>query len=106
MSTHKQETDPCWLRYSLIDEASLIETYRTWCQEIVTYTISEVFQTAAHELHGGISALLGAAPVYSEKPTKSHAILLSVKDQTTALDHLLDTERVLSSMLLLACSFK
>lgn len=96
MPTHKQETDLCWLRYEQMNEAALLETYRTWCQEIVTYTISEVFQTAAHELHEGISALLGVAPVHSEAPTKSHSILLGVKDQTTALDHLLDAERVAS----------
>ncbi len=96
MPTYKQETDLCWLRYSPINEAALLETYRTWCQEIVTYTISEVFQTAAHELHRGISALLGVTPVHSETPTKSHAILLSVKDQTTALDYLLDAKRVVN----------
>jgi alpha-glucuronidase len=96
MPTHKQKTDLCWLRYLQIDEAELLETYRTWCQEIVTYTISEVIQTAAHELHIGISALLGVSPIHSESPTKSHSILLGVQDQTTAFGHLVDAERVAS----------
>jgi alpha-glucuronidase len=96
MPTHKQETDLCWLQYSQVEEATLLNTYRIWCQEIVAYTISEVLQTAAHELHEGIKALLCVAAVTSEAPSKSHSILLGVQNQTKELDHLLDAERVAS----------
>lgn len=81
-----------WLRYKLIDDADLLETYRARLQNLVMDTRSPTLQVAHDELLRGVSGLLGQSIAVGTGSETSAALVCGVSSD--ALDVSTDLAQV------------
>lgn len=74
-----------WLRYHLIDDSSLLKTYRTTVQQVVFAATSPTLQVAYEELLRGLNGLLGKNISLSESVTMEGALLCGTPQSSKAI---------------------
>jgi len=85
-----------WLRYDLIDEASLLKEYREQIQGWMIQGESETFQAAMDELHLGLNGMLGHVPWVSS--VDQDGILVAGTPKSSELIRSLNLEDRLSKI--------
>lgn len=84
----------CWLGYSKIEDADVLQSYTQWCQTIYVPDNSDMLATAAVEIKRGIKAILGIAPVMIKVPEKKSSIILGIIGRSSCLADLLNNAEI------------